>query len=154
MCMGIALPLYDLPVTLHAVPEVVSRIHRRGEFDEVQFHWWNVPTSLPVRWFGRVQLLRWGSKDRRARLPRGGWIDEASLEAGPLAGAAPEEVIIPAVLGHDKGMWFVITTGIRGVVVGDAGGPVVYMLTRPATNYYRNMTEQSRTMPVLVNQVI
>jgi len=28
------------------------------------------------------------------------------------------------------------------------------MLTEPASNYYRNMTEQSPMMPLFVNQVI
>jgi hypothetical protein len=39
-------------------------------------------------------------------------------------------------------------------VIGSRAGPVAYVLTRPATNYYRNMTQQSPTMPVLVDQVI
>jgi hypothetical protein len=30
----------------------------------------------------------------------------------------------------------------------------VYMLVEKASNYYRNMTEQQRLMPVLVDQVI
>ncbi len=35
-----------------------------------------------------------------------------------------------------------IIEGIRGVLIWDrANGPVVYMLTEPSTNYYRNMTE-------------
>jgi hypothetical protein len=41
------------------------------------------------------------------------------------------------------------------VVLPDVpGGPVVYMLVRPSSNYYRNMTEQEPLMPVLVDQVI
>ena len=52
-------------------------------------------------------------------------------------------------------MWFLVEEGFRGVVLPTGPrGPVVYMLTEPATNYWRNMTEQSDTMPVLVNQVI
>jgi len=154
MCTGIALPLYELPTALHGTPEVAPRIHVRGELEEVQFHWWNVPAVLPVRWHGRIQLLRWGSKSRRSRLPLGGWIPEERIESGRFAGAEPEPVIIPAVLGHHSGMWFVINTGIRGAVICDAGGPVVYMLTKRSTNYYRNMTEQAGTMPVFVDQVI
>ena len=154
MCMGIAIPLYDLPAALHAMPSVVSRLHRRGELEEVQFHWWNSPALLPVRWDGRIQLLRWGSKSRRSRLPMGGWIAEDDVAEGHFAGSSPEAVVIPAVLGCEAGMWFVIDTGIRGVVIHDGAGPVVYMLTRPSTNYYRNMAQQTATMPVLVGQVI
>jgi hypothetical protein len=87
-------------------------------------------------------------------LPYGGWIALDHIAAGVLAGAAPEEVVIPANLGHEKGTWFVINEGIKGVVIESAGGPVVYMLTEPASNYYRNMTEQSPMMPLFVDQVI
>lgn len=71
-----------------------------------------------------------------------------------LAGANPEAVVIPAAFGLHRGMWFLITQGIRGIVIESRYGPVVYMLTVPATNYFRNMTEQSATMPLLVDQVI
>ena len=73
---------------------------------------------------------------------------------GLIAGAHPDDVVIPASLGCQKGTWFLIAEGIRGVVIRARGGPVVYMLTEPASNYYRNMTEQSPTMPLFVNQVI
>jgi hypothetical protein len=77
------------------------------------------------------------------------------VEAGVFAALGPEPVVIPANLGHHRGTWFLITTGIRGVVLPDVpGGPVVYLLVRPSTNYYRNMTEQEPLMPVLVDQVI
>ena len=71
-----------------------------------------------------------------------------------IANATPEEVVIPANLGQQKGTWFVINEGIRGVAIETRGGPVVYMLTEPASNYYRNMTEQSPMMPLFVDQVI
>lgn len=136
MCTGIALPIDNLPAVLHGTPAVTSRIHRRGDVDEVQFHWWNSPAVLPVQWFGRVQLLPWGSKSRRSCLPNGGWIAQERIEEGILAAASPEPVVIPAAMGHENGMWFVIDSGIRGVVIQGSNGPVVYMLTRPSTNYY------------------
>jgi hypothetical protein len=81
-------------------------------------------------------------------------VSEDQVSAGAFAAARPEPVVIPASLGHDAGMWFVIDRGVRGVVVRDGTGPAVYVLTRPATNYYRNMTQQAPMMPVLVGQVI
>jgi hypothetical protein len=152
---GIALPLYELPSALLDLPTVKDRVHERHGRPEVQFHWWHQPTLLPVRLYGKIQLLRWGSKARRGTpLPPGGWVSEDRVRAGVFAGSAPEPVVIPAVLGHDKGTWFVIDEGVRGVAVRDAAGPVVYVLMRPASNYYRNMTQQTPTMPVLVGQVI
>jgi hypothetical protein len=152
---GIALPLSDLPSALHDIPEVRLRRYDRQGRPEVRFHWWHEPALLPVRWCGQVRLLRWGSKQRKGtQLPFGGWVGEDRIGAGVFAAAAPEQVVIPAALGHDAGVWYVIDQGVRGVVVEDRGGPVVYVVTRPSTNYYRNMTQQAPMMPVLVGQVI
>jgi hypothetical protein len=149
---GLALPLSDLPVELVRSHRLGERVHDREGRAEYQFHWWQVPTVLPVRWDGRLEILSWGSRYRRGPLPYGGWVSAGHVAAGELGRV--EEAVIPAVLGFCKGTWFLINEGVRGVVVMTRGGPVVYMLTEPASNYYRNMTEQSPTMPVLVNQVI
>lgn len=113
-----------------------------------------MPTLLPVRWDGRLELLPWGSKSRRGPLPYGGLMSLQDIAQGVLAAAHPEEVVIPANHGQQKGTWFLINEGIKGIVIETRGGPVVYMLTEPASNYYRNMTEQSPMMPLFVNQVI
>jgi hypothetical protein len=152
---GIALVLSEIPEALIDTHGLAERVYDRGGQREVQFHWWQEPTVLPVRWDGRLQVLRWGSKSRRGRLPCGGCVSVDQFEAGALSGGRPEPVVVPANLGHHKGTWFLITAGIRGVVLPDVpGGPVVYLLVEPSTNYYRNMTEQSPLMPVLVDQVI
>ena len=150
---GLALMLSELPNEV--VTAYPNRVYERLGQAEVQFHWWHTPALLPVRWRGEFRLLPWGCKDRRSRLPQGGWISVAQVETGSLAAARPEEVIIPANLGHHRGVWFLVEEGFRGVVLPTGPrGPVVYLLTEPATNYWRNMTVQSDTMPVLVNQVI
>lgn len=155
MCTGIALPLSDVPASLLDTSDVLTRVYLREGQEEVQFHWWHIPALLPVRWEGRIRLMTWGSKQRRgSSLPLGGWVSEVGITAGAFAGAAPEPAVIPATLGQHAGTWFLICEGIRGIVVHDRTGPVVYMLTRPATNYYRNMTEQQPMMPVFVNQII
>lgn len=152
---GIALMLSEIPEMLIETHRLAERVYERLGQREVQFHWWQEPAILPVRWDGRLQIMRWGSKCRRGRLPSGGCIPVEQIEAGTLSGARPEPVMIPANVGHHRGTWFLITVGIRGVVLPDApGGPVVYLLVEPSTNYYRNMTEQSPLMPVLVDQVI
>ena len=95
------------------------------------------------------------NRSRRGGLPYGGWIPRTDLDCGLLGGARAEDVVIPANLGFHRGTWFLIIEGIRGVLVRDrAAGPVVYMVTEPSTNYYRNMTEQEPMMPELVGQVI
>jgi hypothetical protein len=148
MCTAIALITTELP--LEMAENLSGRKHSREGREEYQFHWWQSPTILPVRWDGTLKLLPWGCKSRRGPLPKGGWISEDHVE---MLGQ-PDEVIIPANLGFQAGTWFLILEGIRGVVVQTRDGPVVYMLTTRSTNYFRNMTEQTPNMPVLVNQTI
>jgi hypothetical protein len=152
MCTAIAIIGSELPIELVERNRLTARIHSREGREEIQFHWWQVPTMLPVRWDGKLEMLSWGSKLRRGPLPYGGWIAEEHIEQGQFADA--EQVVIPANLGFQRGTWYLISEGIKGVVLQTRSGPIVYMLTIPASNYYRNMTEQSPTMPVLVNQVI
>ena len=55
-------------------------------------------------------------------------------------------------MGLDRGVWFRVREGVRGVVVRDeSGGPVVYVLCEPATHYYQVMT-RSEWMPALVGE--
>ena len=153
MCTGIALVTSELPAALR--DGLGGHVYLREEQEELQFHWWHEPALLPVRWGGALRLVRWGSKVRRSPLPFGGWLSREQLDSGLLANARREEGIIPANMGFNRGTWFLIIEGIHAVVLPEApGGPVAYMLTEPSTNYYRNMTEQSPTMPAFVNQVI
>jgi hypothetical protein len=154
MCVAIAITTSELPVALVTRHRLAERVYEREGRGEYQFHWWQTPTILPVRREGRLEIVTWGSKSRRGSLPYGGWIAVSDIGAGILANSCAEEVVIPANLGLQKGTWFVINEGIRGLLVMVRGQPIVYMLMEPATNYYRNMTEQSPTMPVFVDQVI
>jgi hypothetical protein len=53
-----------------------------------------------------------------------------------------------------RGVWFLIEVGIRGLLVPDVHGKaVVYVISEPASHYYRVMTGERR-MPVLVRQRI
>lgn len=152
MCTGIALAVSELPVELVRQHRLAERVYARAGEDEFRFLWLDTPTLLPVRWDGKLELLPWGSKLRRGPLRYGGWVTKAEIEDGQLGRV--DEALIPANFGFQKGTWFLISEGIKAVVVQSRGGPIVYMLTEPASNYYRNMTEQSPTMPIFVNQVI
>ena len=149
--IGIAVVASELPV--HVLSEVTDRLHDRAGCLEVRFDWHHNPALLPVKWEGAFRLLRWGSRERRSPLPFGPSLTISQIEAGIVADL--DDAVIPASLGLHHGTWFLIEEGIRAVVVPDArGGPVAYMLTEPSTNYYRNMSGQSKLMPVLVNQTI
>jgi hypothetical protein len=77
-----------------------------------------------------------------------------TLEAGRLAWLKPEPVEIPACFGKERGVWYQITEGIRGLVMRDEQGrPHAYLLSQPSTHYYQIMTRHER-MPVLIGQTI
>lgn len=153
MCFGIALPIDALP------EELVERYpHRLATREpeaarELRFTFRDPQAELPVWRDNQLQILAWGNRDDRAsRLPRTGWCRQESLESGRWSWLRPEMVEIPAALGLEKGVWFLITEGIRGVLVHDERGrPRVYMLTQPASHYYQIMTRHDR-MPVLLGQ--
>jgi hypothetical protein len=69
--------------------------------------------------------------------------------AGPI-----EPHKIAAHYGLDRGIWYLITEGIHGVLAtaldGERHG---YMVIEPPTRYYKVMTRSER-MPWLINEVI
>jgi hypothetical protein len=134
---------------------LVRHIHDRGGDREIRFLLGVNNPTLPVWWNRQLVLLRWGTRRRQSRvLPVTSWARASTVEAGLWARCQPEEVVIPATLGLDRGVWFHVVEGVRGVVVRDETGlPVVYPLVEPASHYYRIMTRSEWT-PALVGEVI
>jgi hypothetical protein len=153
MCFGVALAVGDLPVPL--TEGLADRVHDRGGEKEVRFLWRAVPALLPVWWDGKLQIVRWGNRDRRERkLPPTGWTWWATVEAGRWSALEPEVVDVPATYGLMNGVWFRVKQGMRGLLVRDRGGnPAVYLICEPSTRYYRVMT-RAEWMPVLVGELI
>jgi hypothetical protein len=153
MCTGIALPIDELP------EELIRRQRRRlvlrvpGEGRELRFLYRDPHPELPA-WHGdRLGIYPWGGGGQSA-LPRTGWCRLEVLEQGLWRHLYPEPVEIPAALGLERGVWFLIPEGIRGVMVRDERSrPHVYMLTQPASHYYQIMTRNPR-MPVLLGEQI
>jgi hypothetical protein len=156
MCSGIALAVTELPADVADDPHLVGRLYEREGRKEMRFLCWQSPRILPVQWNGRLHILPWGNRMRmRGKLPASGWITREELDSGVFAHVQAEDAVIPCHLGLHRGTWFLILEGIRGIVAKAAeGNPVAYMLMEPSSNYYRNMTEQEKLMPVLVDQVI
>jgi len=154
MCYGIALPVSELPEEL--VERRLDRVVLRepGDARELRFLFRDPRPELPL-WHGnRLTIYPWGNRDGEVRLPRTGWCRRESLEAGLWRHWRPEPVEIPAAFGLERGVWFLIEEGLRGIVVRDErGGPHVYMLTQPASHYYQIMTRHPR-MPVFLNRQI
>jgi hypothetical protein len=58
-------------------------------------------------------------------------------------------------MGLDKGVWYRIRQGIRGLLAHDEGGkPRVYVVCEPSSQYYQVMTRGSCWMPVLIGERI
>ncbi len=155
MLRGVALALSEVPLELLEGECLRRRICERGGELEVQFLLPDRERVLPVWLDGRLQIIRWGTRRGQSRwLPCTAWSRMETLEGGGWAAYEPIPVVIPTTLGLDRGVWFRVREGIRGVVVRDEyGRPVVYALVEPATHYYKIMT-RSEWMPALVGEVI
>jgi hypothetical protein len=111
---------------------------------------------LPVWHNGRLEVPRWGNRrGESSRLPCTAWTQTDTVEDGRWGECEVEPVVIPARMGLDKGVWFCISQGIRGLLVHDERGmPRVYVMCEPSSHYYRIMTRGSDWMQVLIGERI
>lgn len=143
----------ELPTELIGQYRLERRMHERGGEREVRFLYRDRRPRLPVWRDGRLQVVRWGNGDRQSRyLPPTGWTWKESVDAGVWRHIGAVWVDIPATLGFERGVWYRIRQGIRGILVPDEQGvAVAYMVCVPATHYYQVMTK-SMHMPLLIDQ--
>ncbi|MEM9354022.1 MAG: hypothetical protein AAGA92_13490 [Planctomycetota bacterium] len=158
MCKGISILKARIRQELFEEYELERRVYERSPGSELELHFMYTDkpsVCLPVEIDGQLVIMEWGNRQsRESKLPRTGWCRSDSLKAGKWRWLRPEPCVVPADMGHDKGVWFPINEGIRGIMVRDEQQqPHVYMLTADASVYYQNMTRHER-MPVLVDQVI
>ena len=125
-------------------------MHRNGEL-EFQFQADDPKPKLPILRDGQFQVVRWGnSRGQSLFLPRTNWTWLESVKRGEWQNCDPVPVKIPAILGCERGVWFAVKQGIRGILVPDERGiAVCYMLCEPSSHYFRIMTRSDR-MPVMV----
>jgi hypothetical protein len=131
-----------------------SVICDRGGEREVQFLFADAERLLPVWRNGRLEILRWGNRRGESlHLPCTAWTQLETVEGDGWSGHLVEPVVIPATMGLDKGVWFCISQGIRGLLAHDERGvPLVYVICEPSSHYYRIMTRGSDWMPVLIGE--
>jgi hypothetical protein len=155
MFAGVALAISQIPVHLIEQHGLKRREHHRGGEDEIQFLLGDRERLLPVWYEGTLQIVRWGTpRHARSALPTTAWTWRSTVEEGGWNALEPRLVSIPASMGVDRGVWFRIREGIRGLVVRDEQGhPVVYVLVEPSTHYYKIMT-RSDWMPCLLGEAI
>ena len=155
MFAGVALVLSELPSELIERHGLRPRIHDRGGEPELRFLLHEAERVLPAWLDGRLRMVRWGNRRGQSRaLPCTAWTWLATVEAGGWSALGGEPVVIPATFGLDRGVWYHVREGVRGVAVRDEEGePVVYVVCEPASHYYRVMT-RSPWMPALIGERI
>lgn len=155
MCQGIAILRSQVPDEVMERYALRSRVVTRGgEYSELHFMRNERKPLLPVFHGGQLKICEWGNRNGRSKLPRSGWYSMEAIEAGTWRWLKPEQIEIPANYGFEKGVWYQIIQGVRGVLVYDEQAkPHAYLLTKPATHYYQIMTRCNR-MPVLIEQEI
>jgi hypothetical protein len=156
VCLGIAIAASELPAELVAYHRLERRLHVRGKRQEYRFLFRDRRPRLPVWRDAQLQIVRWGNGRGQSRsLPRTGWTWLATIRDGGWSGSEALQVDIPASFGLEtRGVWFLIETGIKGLLVPDERGcAVCFMICEPASHYYKIMTGSDR-MPVLINQTI
>jgi hypothetical protein len=156
MFAGVALAVSELPLELIDRHSLGRRVHDRGGEREVQFLFADAERLLPVWRNGQLQVLRWGNRRGESRsLPCTAWTQLGTVENGGWGEHGVEPVVIPATMGLDRGVWYRIRQGIRGLVVADERGcPRVYVICEPSSHYYQIMTRGSRWMPALIDERI
>ena len=121
--------------------------------NEMRFFFKRPGALLPIHHQGENRLVAWGNK-KLAALPRTGFCKIESIEAGKWKWLIPLPVRIIASAGWAKGTWFQVRQGIRGMLVHDQDGhPHCYVVTQPATHYFKIMTGADR-MPMLLDQIL
>ena len=158
MCRGISILKSRIRQELFEEYELARLVHRRSETTEEEL-WFDFADRtktvlLPVNYAGQLVIRQWGNRSGKGKLPKTGWCQQESLAAGKWRWLHPEPVEIPANFGLEKGIWFQVTEGMKGILVRDESRHEhVYMLTEAASHYYEIMTRHNR-MPVLIGQTI
>src|SRR5512142_3165791 len=126
MCVGIALAWSSVPTELIRAHGLHRRASERGGEQEIRFLFRDRVPRLPIWRDGRLQIVRWGHGRGQSRiLPRTGWTWRTTVEGGGWRNTGAILVEIPATLGLERGVWYRIRQGIRGLLVPDERGLAV-----------------------------
>lgn len=156
MCGGVIFPFkeeYREMLAKFYSPEELEEIERTGQVRSL--YWQRGEPVLPVVTDGeegpKEELLLWGNRDKGAPFPQTGWARQDSIEAGKWGYLHPDPVLIPVTHGVEKGKWFEIENGIKGVIAHRGEERRIYMLTEDADPEFLATTRHAR-MPVLEGQ--
>ena len=134
-------------------PEILQQHSFEIQGDEVRIHFAHQKAYLPILYNGQNQLVLWGNKTN-LNIPRTGFCKIESFQNGKWLWLHPVPVHIIASSALMNGVWFQVKEGIQGLLLKNSPGPAhCYILTQPATHYFKTMTGAER-MPVLINQIL
>jgi hypothetical protein len=151
---GISVSWRLLPVELIQQHKLQDRRIERGDGSdpEYRFLYRDRKSLLPVWYGGELRIVNWGKP--KPPLPWCRVIPHEDLHAGLFQNLDTEPVEIPATFGLDRGIWFPIREGVQGVMVREHdGSPVVYVVTKVSSHYYKIMCRNER-QPLLIDQSI
>lgn len=137
MCEGISLNWRELPENLIQQHQLSPCVRTGGE-REYRFMLREHNACLPAWFEGQLQIVPWS-----------GYCEQESLSEGDWQKHHPLPVDIPASFAVDRGVWYLVREGFRGIMVSQR----VYLLRQPATHYYQIMTRNKR-MPVMIGESI
>ena len=129
-------------------PKEIARFEKNGE---IIFAYWDKRPMLPVRKGNEICFLDWGNRDDKLPLPKTGWARLESLFEKKWDRFKPKVVLISAVRGCEKKVWFELTADIKAVLVQKDGIERVYMITEAATPEFKDLTKHER-MPRLMEK--
>ena len=144
MCGGVGFRIKNIPekeLKKYYSPELVKRFKTTGE---IESFFWQKDAILPVESKDGEQLMLWGNKDEKIKLPKTGWAREESLKQGKWDYLNPELVNIPIERGYEKKIWFETPAGTKGVVIKKGKENRVYMITKEASDEYKKQTGHDR----------
>ena len=158
MCGGVIFPYRK------EYKETLDKLYSQADITEFEkagqiksLYWQKTEPVLPVLTVSeeddapKYELLLWGNRNKDIPLPQTGWARLSSIEEGKWSYLRPQPVLIPVSYGVEKGKWFEIEHGIKGVIAQRAREKRVYMLTDEANEEYLTVTHHAR-MPVLEKQ--
>jgi len=154
---GIAVHWREFPDELVEQFQLSGRAIQRGQSPDREYRFlYRERRPLLPCWVGsQLRVCEWGNRDGGStRLPRSAGCLATMVASGQWAWMSPEPVEVPACYGLQRGVWYQVRQGFRGVLVQDERGREhVYLLTQPASHYYQVMT-RSEWMPVLIEEAI
>src|SRR4051794_661079 len=114
MCGGVIFPYkpeYRRLLEQYYSPEQIEEFEQSGQVKSL--YWQRGEPVLPVlapvedeKEEERVEIMRWGNRDKADPFPQTGWARVDSIESGKWAHLRPKPATIPVTYGVEKGKWF------------------------------------------------